>query len=87
MAIHCHFFQLCLFGNSHNKMLEKETGVVFRDVVTLSFVVHKEFGRNPKMDRKPLKDFDGWGDRIRFVFSKLSLAILQSGGVIGLGRK
>lgn len=60
MAIHCKFFST-LFGNSHNKMLGKGTGEVFRDVVTLSLVVHKEFGLNPKMDRKPLKDFDGGG--------------------------
>lgn len=42
-------------------MLEKEIGEEFRDVVTLSLVVYKEFGLNPKMDRKPLKDFDGAG--------------------------
>lgn len=39
-------------------MLEKETREVFRGVVILS-LAHKEFGLNPKMDRKPLKDFEG----------------------------
>lgn len=47
---------------------------------------HKEFGLYPKMDRKPLKDFNRDGNMIGFAFSKLGLAAMQ-GGVRGPGRK
>lgn len=66
-------------------MLGKGTGEVFRDVVTLSLAVHKEFGLNPKMDQKPLKDFDG-GGYDQDCFFKAHSGILQR-GVIGLGKK
>ena len=52
----------------------------------LNLVDHKEFGPYPKMDRKPLKDFDQGGNMIRLVFSKLRLAAVQ-GGARGLARK
>lgn len=51
------------------KCYKRETGEVFRDQITLS-LDHKEFGLYPKMDRKPLKDFDQGGNMIRFVFFK-----------------
>lgn len=67
-------------------MLERETGVAFRDQITLSLVDHKEFGLYPKMNQKPLKDFGQGETVIRFVFSKLGPAAVWA-GVIRLGRK
>lgn len=61
-------------------MLESETGVAFRDQVTLSLVDHKEFGLYPKMDQKPLKDFGQGETVIRFVFSKLRPGCCVGGG-------
>lgn len=53
------FFQLdYLFENVCNKMLQKRNWRVFRDRIMLGVVGLKEFGPYPKMDRKPLKDFD-----------------------------
>lgn len=40
------------------KILQKETGEVFRERIMLNVAGLKEFGPYPKMDRKPLKDFD-----------------------------
>lgn len=49
------------------KCYKRETGEVFRDQIMCS-LDHKEFGLYPKMDGKPLKDFDQGGHLIRFFF-------------------
>lgn len=70
------------------KCYKRETGEVFRDQIMCS-LDHKEFGLYPKMDGKPLKDFDQGGHLIRFFFfffSELNLSAMQV-GVGGLGRK
>lgn len=84
--IHCNFFfQLRLFGNCLNKMLAEETGEVFRDLITLRLVEHKEFGLYPKTGRKPLNDFDQEGHRIRFVFQSSSGCCVWGGAGVSEG--
>lgn len=64
-------------------MLERETGVAFRDQITLSLVDHKEFGLYPKMDQKPLKKgFWSGGNCDRVCFFKA-----QAGCCVGWGPK